>query len=173
MNIWCKNYLDVTQCNFCPNWMVCNLRRFWNLKFSLLCLDSCVLSLLSERLKQQGLKEVGVNTRTWLWIVRFGGAKSAEAGFGLCLSCLKWTFASERFLYGSGALFAPTPIPPTQWIHRLEEVTAKEVAQGVQVIWSLEGCMLILVLKLQEERVFKGMGQVADLEEGQIRGPRI
>ena len=88
----------------------------------------------------------------------------------LCLSCLKWTFASERFLYGSGALFAPTPIPPTQWIHRLEEVTAKEVAQVVQVTWSLEGCMLILVLKLQEERMFKGMDKVAVLEECQIRG---
>ena len=33
--------------------------------------------------------------------------------------------------------------------------------------------MPILVLKLPEDRVFKGMGQVVEWQEGRIHGPRI
>ena len=68
MHVCWENCLDVTQCNFCPSWMVFNLRRFWNRKFSLLCwIAVCYRCLLSEGLKQQELKEVGVNTSTWLF----------------------------------------------------------------------------------------------------------
>ena len=154
--------------------MVCDLKGFQEPEIQFAMSDSRVLSLLSERLKQQELKEVSVkHTYLALWTFVFGRAKSAEASFGLCLSCRKLKFASERFLYGSGALFAPTPIPPTQWIHHLEEVTAKELVQVVQVSWSLDACMRILVLRFQEDRVFKETGQVAGLQVCQIYGLRI
>ena len=44
--------------------MVCDLKGFQEPEIQFAMSDSRVLLLLSERLKQQELKEVGVNTRT-------------------------------------------------------------------------------------------------------------
>ena len=102
MHVCCENCLDVTQCNFCPSWMVCDLEGFKSLKFSLLCWIG-VLSLFAEWKAQATRTERSKFEHTYLtlWTFVFGGAKSAEASFGLCLSCWKLTFTSERFLHPS------------------------------------------------------------------------
>ena len=56
--------------------MVCNLKGFQEPEIQFAMSDSRVLSLLSERLKQQELKEVGVkHTYLTLWTFVFGERK--------------------------------------------------------------------------------------------------
>ena len=75
-------------------------------------LDSRVLSLFAEWEAQATRTERSKCKHTYLtlWTFVFGGAKSAEASFGLCLSCRKLTFASERF-YTTPCGVAPMKTP--------------------------------------------------------------